>query len=297
MLRMGVVILWRKPQAWGAMIIHHLRNASAVVQIAEHRLLVDPMFSEPGSLPSFRFLARGGQRNPIVPLPATSEAALEGVSGVLITHEHPDHLDRPGLAWIRDRGLPVWTNAVDAANLRRKGLEVRELVDGALGMRIETVTNRHGRGLVGWLMGPVAGYYLAHPDEPSLYLVGDAVLTDAVLDAIDRLQPDVIVAPAGTANFGLGDILFSVDELVTVARRAKGVLLLNHLEAVDHCRTTRLQLRARMAAEGLADRVFVPEDGEALRFDERTGTRPEPRLTATPRPGLQKWLTAKIAGT
>ena len=279
------------------MILHHLRNASAVVQLAEHRLLVDPMFSEPGSMPSFRFLARGGQRNPIVPLPDATEAALEGVTGVIITHEHPDHLDRPGLAWIRDRGLPVWTNAVDAANLRRKGLEVRELVDGALGMRIETVTNRHGRGLVGWLMGPVAGYYLAHPDEPSLYLVGDAVLTDAVLDAIDRLQPDVIVAPAGTANFGLGDILFSVDELVTVARRAKGVLLLNHLEAVDHCRTTRLQLRARMAAEGLADRVFVPEDGEALRFDERTGTRPEPRLTATPRAGLQKWLTAKIAGT
>ena len=280
------------------MIIHHLRNASAVLQIAEHRLLVDPMFSGPGTMPSFRFLARGGQRNPIVALPPTTEAALEGVNGVIITHEHPDHLDKPGLEWIRQRGLPVWANAVDAANLRRKGLDVHELVDGALGMGVETIINRHGRGAVGWLMGPVAGYYLAHPEEPSLYLVGDAVLTDAVLEAIERLQPDVIVAPAGTANFGLGDILFSVDELVTLARRAEGQLLFNHLEAVDHCRTTRGELRARMVAEGLGERVHIPGDGEALRFERRSReahTRPRP--ARTPKPGIQKWLTAKLAGT
>jgi len=279
------------------MKLHHLRNASAVLQIAEHRLLVDPMFAEAGSMPSFRFLARGGQKNPIVPLPPEAEAALEGVNGVIITHEHPDHLDRPGLAWIQERGLPVWTNAVDAPNLRRKGLDVRELVDGSLGMGVETITNRHGRGPVGWLMGPVAGYFLAHPEEPSVYLVGDAVLTDAVLEAISRLEPDVIVAPAGTANFGLGDILFSIDELVTLAQRAEGELVFNHLEAVDHCPTTRVQLRARMVEEGLADRVQIPEDGEELTFERRGGSHARPRTTERRKPWLQKWLTAKMAGT
>lgn len=115
--------------------------------------------------------------------------------------------------------------------------------------------------------GRVSGYYLAHPDEPSVYLTSDAVLTDELLEAVERLQPDVIVAPAGAANMGLGgDILFSVDELVTLVRRAPGQVVLNHLEALDHCPTTRHGLRARMKAEGLLEKVLVPEDGEEMSF-------------------------------
>ncbi len=83
-----------------------------------------------------------------------------------------------------------------------------------------------------------------------------------------------------------------------MARRSEGKLLFNHLEAVDHCRTTRAELQARMAAEGLAERVYVPDDGEALRFERRrreAHVRPQP--ARTPKPGIQKWLTAKLAGT
>lgn len=110
--------------------------------------------------------------------------------------------------------------------------------DGALGMPVEVIRSRHGRGLFGWLLGPVCGYYIAPPDEPSIHLIGDSVLTRSVLDAVTRLSPDVIVVPAGAANMGIGgDILFSVDELVTLAKTATGALVFNHLEALDHCPT------------------------------------------------------------
>lgn len=82
------------------------------------------------------------------------------------------------------------------------------------------VPARHGRGLLGWLLGPVSGCFLAHPGEPSLLVTSDAVLTDALLDAVDRLRPDVILAPAGSANMGHGGD--TVDELVTLVRRAPG---------------------------------------------------------------------------
>lgn len=278
------------------MKFHHLRNATALLTLGEHRLLLDPMLAEPGAMPGFKLFGGGRRPNPLVPLPPAADAALAGATGVLVTHEHPDHLDRAAIAWIERRGLPVWASPVDAPNLRRKGLDVRELGDGALGMAVEVVPARHGRGPLAWLMGPVSGYYLAHPDEPSVYLTSDAVLTDAVLDAVERLRPDVVVAPAGAANMGAGgDILFSLDELVTLVRRAPGQVVLNHLEALDHCPTTRDRLRARMRAEGLLERVAIPDDGDELRFERASASpRPRPRPAARARPGLQKWITARF---
>lgn len=280
------------------MKLHHIRNATALLELGDHRLLIDPMLSDPGVLPGFKMFGGERRRNPLVPLPAETMDALEEATGVLLTHEHPDHLDPPAIAWIKRRGLPVWTHPIDLPNLARKGLDARPLEDGALGLEVELVPARHGHGLIGWLMGPVCGYYLAHPDEPSLYLTSDAVLSDAVLELVDRLQPELILAPAGAANFGAGgDILFSLDELVTLAKRASGQLVFNHLEAIDHCPTTRAQLRRVMDAAGVGDRVYIPADGEVLEFTGASDTRSPVGAQAELRPGFQKWLTAKSAGT
>ena len=281
------------------MQIHQLRNATAVLSIGDRRVLVDPMLSEAGALPGFKLFGGGRRRNPLVSLPSSADSALADVTDVLITHEHPDHLDAAGLEWIRSRDLPVWAPPVDVANLRRKGLDVRALEDGALGLSVEVVRSAHARGLLGFLLGPVHGVYLAHPDEPSLLLTGDSVLTDSVLEAVERLAPDVIVAPAGAADFGIGGrILFSVDDLVLLARRFDGHLVLNHLEALDHCPTTRSELRARFASEGLLDRVSIPEDGEVVRVARSSvGAHAVPRYLQESAPRFQKWVTAPFAGT
>lgn len=278
------------------MKIHHLRNATLILTLGERRLLVDPMLSPPGAFPGFKVLGGGRRPNPLVAMPSEAEAALAQVTDVLITHEHPDHFDAAGVAWTRARGLPVWASSIDVPSLRRKGLDARELREGELGLSVEVIPTRHGRGFVGWMMGPVAGFYLAHPQEPSVYLTSDSVLTSAVLDALARLRPDVVVAPAGAANFGAGpDILFSVDELVTLARSAPGEVVFNHLEALDHCPTTRTGLRERIAVEGLSARVHIPRDGEALHFTRRVAAvHARPLLRPSRAPGFQKWLTSKL---
>lgn len=51
---------------------------------------------------------------------------------------------------------------------------------------VEVIPATHGHGLIGWLMGPVAGYYLAAPNEPSVFITGDAVLTDTLREAVQR---------------------------------------------------------------------------------------------------------------
>lgn len=279
------------------MIIHQVRNATLVLELGPYRWLVDPMLAPRATLPGFRLAALLRKRNPLVELPASADALLATVNGALVTHEHPDHFDAAGRAFVKARSLPVYTHRVDLDHLRSKGFDARLLSELGGDTRVEVVRSRHGRGPIGWLLGPVCGYFIAHPDEPTVYLTGDSILTDAVLDAAERLRPDVIVAPAGAANFGVGaDILFSVDELVTLARRTSATLVLNHLEALDHCPTTRASLRARMEREGLLDRVRIPADGESLRFDARgDGVRAQTRAEEGA-PGIQKWVTQRFSG-
>lgn len=278
------------------MQVHHLRSATLLLSLGSQRLLVDPMLAKPGTLPGFKLFGGGRRANPLVPLPPVVDDVLAQATGVLITHEHPDHLDPDGVAWIRARRLPVWASPLDVPSLRRKGLDAHELRNGSLGLGVEWIPSRHGRGPLGWLMGPVAGWYLSHPYEPSVYLTSDAVLSESVLDALSRLRPDVVIAPAGAASFGVGpSILFSVDELVTLVRRAPHAVVLNHLEALDHCPTTRSALKQRMEQEGLSSRVHIPQDGEIFHFARRGSEAPAaPGPGPTGRPWLQKWVASRL---
>lgn len=250
------------------MLIHHIRSATMILHIGGQRLIVDPMLSEPGSLMGYRFIGGGRRRNPLVPLPPGSESALADATGCVITHcqrAHLDHLDGPGMRFLQNLELPVWAHRRDVNWLRKKGISAAEFVDGALGWSVEAVPAKHGRGFVGWMMGPGTGWFIACPGEPSIYITGDTVLTETVAHAVRRLEPDVIVAPAGSANLGFGgDILFTFSELIELAKMAPGKIIFNHLEALDHCPTTRKQLTARLAEIGGDGQSFVPEDGDVI---------------------------------
>src|SRR6185295_15345851 len=99
------------------MKFRQLRNATALLTLGPHRLLIDPMLARRGELMAFRPF--GGQRNPIIDLPAEADEALASATGAIITHAHPDHLDRRGVAFLGDRKLPVWASAEDVASLRK----------------------------------------------------------------------------------------------------------------------------------------------------------------------------------
>lgn len=57
-------------------------------------------------------------------------------------------------------------------------------------------------------------------------------------------------------------------------------------------------LAERMRAEGLTDKVLIPADGETLELPAISGeVLVAPGKRAPARPGLQKWVTARFAGT
>lgn len=259
------------------MNIIQLRNATVILEYGPNRILVDPMLAERGALPALKFFS-GRERNPVVELPLHTDALMETVTHCLITHcqkGHFDHLDRAGKRWLRNTGVPVICTAHDAEYLRARALKVQPLAaehhepQPFLNGSIRTVPCLHGRGVIGRLMEHGVGYVIDMPGEPRLYLSGDTVLTPEVLDCVARYQPAVSVVPAGGARFDLGgEIIMGIDDVIAYTRAAPGVVVANHLEALNHCPVSREGLRSAAARAGVDDRMRIPADGEVLAFGE-----------------------------
>jgi len=56
----------------------------------------------------------------------------------------------------------------------------------------------------------------------------------------------------------------TLDEIVTFVQTAPKWVIANHLEALNHCPTTRLQLRYKLEDHLLLSRVFIPSDDETI---------------------------------
>ena len=138
---------------------------------------------------------------------------LTQVTHCLITHcqkGHYDHLDAFGKKWLRETQLP----------------EGHEAPTPFFEGHLRTVRCTHGEGVVGRMMEHGAGYFIEMPNEPSLYLAGDTILTPRVRDFVRKHQPDVSVVPAGGARFDIGGgIIMGVDDVIAVTQLATGTVV------------------------------------------------------------------------
>lgn len=255
------------------MKIHHLRNATILIETGTDRILVDPMLGAKGesSIP-FSFIRFKPKRNPTLDLPVHVMQLIESATHCLITHRHPDHLDKAGIAFLKKHQTPVICSVKDEKTLRSKDLNVVLAVDywresEFLGGKIMGVPAVHGYGLVAQFMGNVMGFYLELPDEKTIYLSSDTIYTEDIHNVLNKYKPEITVVPGGAAQLDiLKPLLMRMEDLIEFMNDASGKVIVNHLEAVNHCPTTRSQLKAAIQKAGLSDKVYIPEDGEVMVF-------------------------------
>ncbi len=60
------------------------------------------------------------------------------------------------------------------------------------------------------------------------------------------------------------DELMGVYDIVKFVENSPNKVFANHLEAVNHCPTTRDKLKQILKKEGLFDKVYIPNDGGAF---------------------------------
>lgn len=254
------------------MKIHHLRNATLVIETEEHVILVDPMLGKRKTIAPFTIFRYKPKRNPLVALPKNSREILGRVTHCLITHLHPDHIDKAGEVFLRRKSIPVICSIKDEKSLSLRGLNIIQVLDywepqPFLGGRIIGIPALHGYGFIAKLMGNVMGFYIELTNEKSIYISSDTIFTDDVQKVLIELKPDIATVACGTARLDIGQpLLMRMNDILKFTALAPGKVFANHLEALNHCPTTREQLRRALTENNLLYKTAIPSDGTSVEY-------------------------------
>lgn len=259
----------------GDIKITQIRNATLHVNYGGVRFLVDPMLSVRHAWPGFEGTVNSDERNPMVHLPLPIEEIID-VDAVIVSHLHEDHWDEAARNLV-PKGLPLFAqNEADAKKIRSQGFtDVRVLSDSSSfnGVQLIKTRGRHGTDAayekIGKLLGEVCGVVFKKPDEKVVYLAGDTIWNDDVAGVLAINKPDVAILNTGYAKvIGIdGGIIMGTADVLSVHQAAPdAILFASHMEAVNHCTVTRAELRGFARAQGFADKLLTPGDGETVIF-------------------------------
>ena len=248
-----------------------LRNATAKIEYAGKRFLIDPVLAEKWAYPAFEGTINAHLCNPLVDLPVPIEAMLD-VDAVIVTHTHLDHWDEAAKKLIPKEIRIFAQNEKDAAEIREAGFRDVTILTEQTNFAGITLTKTHGQhgsdeamAKLGDRLGAVCGVIFLHPEEKTLYLAGDTVWNRHVSDNLQKHAPDVIVLNSGDAQIiGLGSIIMGKKDVYEVCQAApNATIIASHMEAMNHAVLSRKELRDFLKENGMIQRVLVPEDGES----------------------------------
>jgi L-ascorbate metabolism protein UlaG (beta-lactamase superfamily) len=255
------------------MNIKQIRNATVLIEYANKKFLVDPVFSDKGTLPAFGPEAglpeapRQDQLNPLVDLPVSIDE-LVNVDAVILTHLHLDHYD-PAAKEKLPKKLKVFVqNEEDALQIKEDGfLNVEVLSDTTVfdGIRLIKTEAQHGRGEILKAAGHACGVLFKHENEKALYLAGDTVWYEKVEENIKAHNPEVIIVNGGDNQFLIGgSLIMGKEDIYQVSQSAPDAqIFVTHMEAVNHWTLSREELKTFAKEKNIESAVFVPDDGQS----------------------------------
>lgn len=264
------------------MKIKQIRNATLRIEYAGQALLVDPWLAAKGSLGSFADIpdtqmtdpTNLHSKMPLVELPETKEAILQGIDAYLLTHLHPDHFDFDPATGIAgqtlDKHVPLFVqNESEAKLMRQSGFQKVMLLRSA-GSRFGdlTITKTPACHGTETPCGPACGLILQSPQEKTLYIAGDTIWYEGVAQTLAQYRPDVIILNACAASLvGFGRLIMNEKDILQVHRACPNShLIASHMDTVAHALLTRQTLREKLAALGILGQVRIPTDGETIAF-------------------------------
>jgi L-ascorbate metabolism protein UlaG (beta-lactamase superfamily) len=228
-----------------AMTVTYVGGATAVLEYAGLRILLDPTFDQPQSYDS------DGDTLTKTTAPGVALEDLGDIDLILLSHhEHEDNLDTSGRELVRQ--TPTLSTAKAGVDLGKPVLgldcwEAHRVGD----VTVTAAPALHGPPGIEPLVGPVIGFVLEADSEPTVYVSGDNASLDLVRQIADRF-PDIEIAVlfAGAARVP------SIDAALTLtsedAATAAGILGARivvglHTEDWEHFSETRAQLEASFA--------------------------------------------------
>lgn len=250
------------------MKIQLIRHATLIIYLNNKKILVDPMLSPAGSISPIPDVPNQNS-NPLVDLPINIDSIIN-CDAVLITHTHIDHFD-DAAAKLLSKNLPVFCQPEDEAKIQAYGfINVHPIADTKIWNDITfyRTKGKHGHGELAIKMAPVSGFVISCTGEPSVYIAGDTVWCDEVEKSIEKLKPQIIVCNCGAAQFSFGKpITMAAEDIHKLCCRFPNVKIVAvHMEAWNHCRLTRKDLKYYIYKNSIKNIIYIPKDGSSLNF-------------------------------
>lgn len=244
-----------------------VRNATLIIEYSGKKILVDPMLSPKGAIESWA----GIQTNPTVDLKLPVNEIVKNVDLVLVTHTHDDHFDKAA-SQILDKSIELLHQPADKEFFEKEGFKNAAVLEDNMlwkDISIHRVEGQHGSGEVLKMMGNTSGFVLKAKNQPTVYIVGDAIWTEDIKKNIKKFDPDYIVVNSGGARIqGYENTPIIMDEAQTMAligESGKAKVIAVHMDALDHCRTTRNSLKQKAVEFNIGkDKLIIPQDGEVI---------------------------------
>lgn len=249
------------------MQIQLIRHATHLITYKGLTFLLDPMFSEQGTLAPVLNAPNQHLNNPLSSLPVDLEE-LVGIDAIMVTHSHRDHFDDRAVSML-PKNLPLFCQPADEQLIKNKGFEQTIAIDREFiwqGIELIRTKGRHGHGQLAEDMGSVSGFILRAKDEPTLYIIGDSVWYSDIEHNFKQFSPDTAIVFAGEASFleglpitmGLADI----ENIRLTSPHTK--LIISHMESWNHCLLNREEVRVYIRQNQLENKISVPENGEII---------------------------------
>ena len=255
------------------MLIHQIRNATLIITYKDKKFLIDPWLMPKDYMPGFEMAVNANVRQPRVELPLSVEKIVD-VDAVILTHFHPDHWDEFAIKAI-DKKIPFFVQSeVDQKQIQSLGFSDVRVVSVS-GTEFDDITlyktfGQHGkREIIKPLCEQVnmaydaMGVVFKAKSEKTLYVAGDTIWCEEVVEAIDKFAPDVVVVNACGATLLNGErIIMNDEDVKTLTEYApKAVIIASHMDTVSHLTVTRNDIRKMKL-----NNVLVPEDNEIMEF-------------------------------
>jgi len=236
--------------------VTHIGGPTTLIEVAGWRLLTDPTFDAPGR--TYRF--GWGTSSRKVAGPAVAAADVGPVDAVLLTHDHhADNLDDAGRALLPSVPVVV-TTASGATRLGggARGLEAWDTTrlehPGRPTIDVTATPCRHGPPGSHAIVGDVIGFALRWDGQEHgvLWITGDTVLYDGVLQVADRLQVATALVHLGGVRFPIsGPLRYTMtahDAVRLCVRLRPRRAIPVHYEGWSHFHEGRAAIERELAA-------------------------------------------------
>lgn len=256
----------------------HIRNATAKIEYAGNVFLVDPFLAEKGAYPGFEGTPNSDKRIPLIDMAEPVHEVIKGIDAVILTHTHLDHWDEKAQE-VLPKDIPFFVqNAGDARTIRGQGFTNVMVVGKNTPFRNVKISRTHGQHGPDSLYavparaefaGDAMGFILQSEGVQTLYVVGDTIWMPYVDVALNAYNPDIIVMNTGYAmvNGIVGSLIMGKDDIIHMYKvMPEAKIIAVHMDAVNHTTISRAEVREFVKSNKLEDRVYVPHEGEILKF-------------------------------